>query len=51
MMGFWNAMTSAGHQADSLHLAPDRQSHQSHQHLIIQFLNGLDALPDAQSTV
>jgi len=35
MMGFWNAVASAGPHANNLHLAPDRQPHQ---HLITQFL-------------
>jgi len=35
MIGFWDAVASAGPYANSLHLAPDRQPHQ---HLVSQFL-------------
>jgi len=35
MMGFWDAVASAGRNANNLHLNPDRQPHQ---HLITQFL-------------
>jgi len=35
MMGFWDAVASAGLHANNLHLAPDRQPHR---HLITQFL-------------
>ena len=34
MMGFWDAVASAGQYANNLHLAPDRY----HQNLITQFL-------------
>jgi len=47
MMGFWDAVASAGPYANNLHLAPDRQPHQ---HLITHFLQE-DALPDAQLAV
>ena len=43
MMGFWDAVVSAGPYANNLHLAPDRLPQQ---HLIRP-----DALPDAQPTV
>jgi len=35
MIGFWDAVASAGPYAKNLHLAPDRKPHQ---HLITQFL-------------
>ena len=35
MMGFWDAVVSAGPYANNLHLAPDRLTQQ---HLIAQFL-------------
>jgi len=42
MMGFWDAVASAGPYANNLHLAPDRQPHQ---HPITQFLT---LLPNQQ---
>jgi len=47
MMGFCDAMASAGPCANNLHLAPDRSPQQ---HLITQFFYRPDALPDAQPT-
>jgi len=47
MMGFWDAVASAGLYANNLHLAPDRQPHQ---HLIGQSVK-LDVVRDAQPTV
>ena len=37
MMGFWDAVASAGPYANNLHLAQDRKPHQ---HLIIHFFIG-----------
>ena len=37
MMGFWDAVASAGPYANNLHLAPDRKPHQ---HLITQKFTG-----------
>ena len=49
MMGFWDAVASAGPYANNLHLALDRQPHQ---HLITHSIfYRPDALPDAQPTV
>ena len=48
MMGFVDAVASAGPYANNLHLDPDRKPHQ---HLITQFFYRPDALPDAQPTV
>jgi len=47
IMGYWDAVASAGPSANNLHLAPDRKPHQ---HLIAQNYRP-DALPDAQPTV
>ena len=49
-MGFSDAVASAGPYANNLHLAPDRQTDVD-QHLIAQFLQSIDALPDAQPTM
>jgi len=46
MIGFWDAVVSAGPYANNLHLAPDRQSHQ---HPITHFFYRPDALPDAKA--
>ena len=48
MMGFGDAVASAGPYANNMHLTPDRQPHQ---HLISQFFYRPDALPDAQPIV
>jgi len=37
VMGFWDAVPSAGPYANNMHLTPDRQPHQ---HLITQFFTG-----------
>jgi len=44
MMGFWDAMASAGPYANNLHLAPDNHTNTAS----LNFYR-LDALPDAKS--
>jgi len=50
MMGFWDAVASAGPYANNLHPAPDRQPHQ---HLITQFFTGqmLSMMPNSVSAL
>jgi len=45
MMGFWDAVASAGPYANNLHLTPDKQPHQ---HPITQLLQA--GFPDAKET-
>ena len=48
MMGFWDAVASAGLYANNLHIAPNKTATPTPHH---SNFYRLDALPDAQPTV